>query len=196
MPIQDINGNDLLHHQNIQQDPTISNIEFCAGKSYFGKREFPSCYTTDINIPNINHFMDFPHDYEVQNCHFLDASCDYNNHSLGSRTFEHVIVCNPYGIGFRGIYETKKFLEIAYDLLIPEGTLIIIGSSTNLWSKYRNFQKYYRQLLDSGELSINFTCDFEEIDENHDYRSQYQFYHSDLKVQSIPNQIIRLKKAA
>lgn len=196
MPRKDINDDDFIHHPNFPNDPNVTNIEFAAGKSFFGKREFPNCYLTDPITPDINHFMLHSEDYENHDCHYLDANCDYNNLNLEGKSFENVILCNPYGIGFRGRYETKSFLEIADTILSDTGTMTILGNSANPWTKYENIDKYYLHLLNSGELACSFDIQLEDIDEHHHYRLNHTFYHSDFSVEARPNQIIRIKKAA
>jgi len=194
MPIIDINGTPLAHYSLL--DPSISTIEFGAGKGFFGKKEFPSCYTTDREIPSVEHFSRFPNDYETRECHFIDATCDYLNLELNGHTFNHIVLCNPYGIGFSGRNNTKYFLMIANAILNPDGIITILGNSTNPWSTYSNIEKHYKKLVEDKELEDLFTHEVESINDNHRYRLDHCFYRTGFKEPTYPNQLIKIKKIA
>ncbi|MDY0906287.1 hypothetical protein [Pedobacter sp. CFBP9032] len=194
MPRKDINGNDFAPHSDFPVNPEVRNIEFAAGKAFFGKREFPNCFLTDLTIPQVDHFTVHPADYEFQDCHYLDERCDYLNAQTNGRTFDNIIFCNPVQIGFRGRFETKYFLEKAHDLLADDGTLIVLGNSTNKWSKFRNLQRYYDQLKEENDLDYDFKFELHDIDQDHPYRQNHIFYRMDNQV-TTPNQLIHIKKA-
>ncbi|MFD1257104.1 hypothetical protein ACFQ3S_09875 [Mucilaginibacter terrae] len=195
MPRQDINGNNFNHYLNFPNDPMVKNIEFAAGKTFFGKMEFPNCYLTDIAIPPIEHFMNFPQDYENHDCHYIDQQCDYYKLNIGAKRFDNIIFCNPFEVGFRGRFETKDFLETAHTMLSEDGTVIVLGSSTNQWSQYRNLNRHYNYLIESNNLAYKFTFEFQTIDETHPYRHNHQFYITDLSTFTIPNELIKIKRA-
>lgn len=194
MPISDINGRPLQHYTNFPNDEVL-NIEFGAGKGHFGKKEFPNCYLTDLSIPEIPHFTLHPDDYENIDCHYLDYECNYFETNLNGKTFDNLIICNPFEYGFLGIGTAKDFLDRAGELLNDNGCVYIIGHSKNPWSKYRNIERYLDKLKASGELTYNMELTKETIDDQHDY-SKYNFTHCDLKTTTEPNEKIIIKKLA
>jgi len=150
MPIKDVNGFPLVHYNNFPNDE-VRNIEIGAGKNYFGKREFPSCYITDLKIPNLQHFTIYD-DYENQECHYIDDEFNYFETDVNGRTFDNLIFCNPFKFGFIGIAHAKDFLNKAGELLNENGFIHIIGHKTNPWTKSKNIVKYFNKLKDSDEL--------------------------------------------
>ena len=173
MPILDINGAPLAHHLELVTE--INNIEFCGGTGFFGKKEFPLCYSTDLVLPNMEHFTTYPNDYENQRCHYLDGVCDFYNPPFHGRTFDNIIICNPYEVGFSGKYQTKRFLSNIEQLLNDSGRLTLLGNSKNPWSKYKNLNKYYWKLIDEGEVMDIFNFNLEQLDASHSYRLNYKF---------------------
>lgn len=196
MPRQDINGNDFEYYPVFPDNQTVKNIEFAAGKTFFGKKEFPNCYLTDVKIPDVEHFMTYPQDYETRDCHFLDQQCDYNNVETLGRSFDNVLFCNPLGIGFKGRDETKSFLEKASSILAQDGTIIVLGNSTNPWSKFESLNRHYRNLVALELLADEFVFELEQIDDAHPYRANHQFYITDFSAPTFPNQLIKIQRAA
>lgn len=192
MPILDIHGTPLVHHTVLTSE--IRNIEFCGGTGFFGKKEFPLCYSTDIEIPKLKHFSLYPDDYETQDCHFLDERCDFFNPPFHGRTFDNIIICNPYNLGFSGRFETKRFLVNINELLNDDGKLFLIGNSKNPWSRFRNLSKNYKYLVDDAEVEDVFEFILEELNSDHYYRINYTFYVTGFGQQTIPDQLITIRK--
>ncbi|MBE8719654.1 hypothetical protein [Sphingobacterium pedocola] len=192
MPIFDINGQPLVHHLELVRE--IKNIEFCGGTGFFGKKEFPLCYSTDLVLPKMEHFTKFPDDYEKQSCHYLDGVCDFYNPPFNGRTFDNIVICNPYEVGFNGKYQTKNFLSKVQQLLDKNGKLTLLGSSKNPWSKFKNLNKYYYKLIEEGEVTDVFNIDLQKLEEDHYYRSNYKFYVTGLGQETIPDELIIIRK--
>jgi len=194
MAIIDINGSEIVWLRNFPNDENVENIEFGSGKSYFGKKYFPLCYLTDITNNQLEHFFGFT-DYELQDCHYLDYTCDFNTVDLNGKTFSKVILCNPFFIGFRGREYTKEFLNKAGHILNDLGSIIVIGNSTNGWSKYRNAEKYLGHLTNGGELNYHFAISpLTTLDDRHEYRMTNTFTMTDIKYQTYPDEMFTITK--
>lgn len=194
MPINDINGNPLTQHLNFPNDnETVTNIEFGAGRNYYGKKEFPNCYLTDLTNPNLLHFSQYV-DYEFENCHFLDANCDFYEYNF-ARTFENIILCNPYNYGFSGFGSAKKFFDRAGTLLNEEGEIHIIGHSLNKWSCKDSFEEYLENDIEDYKSKYNFKLhSYESLNREHSINATYRFYRTELKDLTVPNERLVIKK--
>ena len=194
MAIIDINGSEIVWLKNFPNDVNVQNIEFGSSKSYFGKKYFPLCYLTDITDNDLQHFFGIP-DYHLIDCHYLDYTCDFNTINLNGRTFNKVIVCNPYGIGFRGKEYAKEFVNRAASILSDDGSILVIGNSTNTWSQYRNAERYIRNLTDDGELEYRVVIsELTTLDDQHIYRNSNTFTCSDIKSITRPNEMFTISK--
>jgi hypothetical protein len=194
MAIIDINGNPIKHNEYNEHDKIV-NIEFGSGKNYFGKREYPECYLTDINVPSVMHFMDVFPDYLNADCHFIDFTCNFYSHNFNGRLFEKIILCNPYDFGYNGLLEGKFFFDRAGDLLEHNGQLIIICSKSNPFASKKKLDLYLRSDGSSFQSKYKFEVEaFEEMDINHRIVKEYQFKQCCLEKITIPNQKIIIKK--
>jgi hypothetical protein len=192
MPIADIYGNPLVHHVNFPIDE-VRNIEFGAGKNYFGKREFPNCYITNLTTPNLLHFTHYPN-YETVDCHYLDATCDYYEYNF-NREFENIILCNPYHFGFSGLGDGKRFFDRAGDLLCNEGKIHIIGSSLNKWCARDSYDDYMSNEIEEFKSIYEFELlHCVPIPRQHLFNTTYKFYKSELLDRTYPDQMLVIKK--
>lgn len=198
MPIEDINGNPLQHYRDFPNDEIVNNIEFGGGKGYFGKREFPNCYITDLKRPEeIQHFSIYEDDYENQNCHYLDAEVDYFNSEIDGRTFDNLIFCNPSGFGFLGLAHAQEFLNRAGELLNENGRIHILGHTSNPWSKSKKVLKYLEKLTEGGELNFVMSiAEKIELDEHHEFIQNHVYTWCDTKTVTKPNERIIIQKLA
>lgn len=195
MPINDVNGMPIVYYNNFPNDD-VRNIEIGAGRNYFGKREFPSCYVTDLKIPQLQHFTNFQ-DYENQDCHFLDAEFSYFETDINGRTFDNLIFCNPNEFGFLGIGCAKDFLNKAGEMLSENGLIHILGHKRNPWSKSDNIIRYLKKLTDEEQLSCNLEIvSVEDIGSDHRYLQEYRFTRCDIETTTEPNEKIIIKKIA
>lgn len=196
MPIFDIHENEIIHHLNYPNDVEISNIEFGVSKSHFGKKEFPLCYLTDKQYPNLPHFKSVDN-YDDETCHYLDGTCDFLNDDLNGRTFDRLIFCNPFGYGFNGREYSKEFLNRAGTLLNDDGEIFFIGNRCNGWVKYDNVNKYLNYLIEKEEL--NYRLELSELTEltpAHNYVTNYVYNLCDISKETTPNQMFTIKKIA
>ena len=193
MAVIDTKGSEIVWLKNFPNDDTVENIEFGAGTSYFGKKYFPLCYLTDVTNNNLKHFFGI-NDYDSTNCHYLDHICDFNKIDFQGRTFNKVIFCNPSDLGFRGREFSKEFLNKTANILSDNGSIIIIGNSTNPWSKYHNVKRYLERLTNDGELISQFIIsDLIVLDDTHEYRKNV-FTHSDINTVAYPNELFTITK--
>lgn len=192
MPITDINGNPLVHHVNFPIDE-VRNIEFGAGKNYFGKREFPSCYITNLTTPNLHHFTHYPN-YELEDCHYLDATCDYYNYNF-NREFENIILCNPYHFGFSGLGAGKRFFDRAGELLCREGKIHIVGHSSNPWCGIDYYDEYMSNEIEEFKSIYEFELlGCVPLPRTHPINTTYKFFKSELLDRTYPDQMLVIKK--
>uniref|UniRef100_UPI00404A01A1 hypothetical protein n=1 Tax=Flavobacterium sp. TaxID=239 RepID=UPI00404A01A1 len=195
MPILDRFGIEIEYYPNFPNDIHVLNIEFGAGKNNFGKREFPKCYLTDLSYPDdfISHFKEFG-DYENENCHFLDASCDFYSFEF-ERTFENIILCNPYKFGYHGLGAAKAFFDRAGEILSENGKIHVIGKSNNPWCKKDGFVKFLKNEIVPFKSKYNYELEsFESLDDNHSINTQYVFFECGLEKQTRPNEKLIIKK--
>lgn len=190
MPILDRQGNHLVSYDDFPLNDEVHNIEFGAGVNYFGKKEFPNCFLTDIQPPSCDHFLVHPDDYEKKECHFLDSMCNYLNADFGHKTFYNLIFCNPFNIGFIGQGHADEFINRATALLNEDGKIYILGNTRNPWTKSRSIRKYLSEKVDLGEVEIEVTT----LDENHSYIAEYTYKQCDMVTTTTPNELIIIKK--
>lgn len=194
MPIFDMHQNELVHHLDYPNNNQIKNIEFGASKSYFGKKEFPYCYLTSLEYPNLPHFKTLDN-YDEEDCHYLDGTCDFLNDDLNGRTFDKLIFCNPFGYGFKGREYAKEFLNKAGSLLNENGEIFFIGSRANIWIKYHNVNRYFNHLKNNDELKYELELsELTELTSTHNYIVNYVYNLCDISKTTIPNEMFTIKK--
>jgi 16S rRNA G1207 methylase RsmC len=195
MPILDIFENEIAHHINFPNDLEITNIEFGAGRNFYGKKEYPKCYLTDLSYPELGivHFKQ-KEDYNSTECHFLDNICDFYEFNF-QRTFENIILCNPYHYGFNGLGNAKKFFERAGELLSEDGRIHIIGSSFNKWCCKDSLDDYFENEIEIYKTEYNFILeDYCQLTRHDHINTSYDFYKTELKDRTIPNEKLVIKK--
>lgn len=196
MAIKDIYDNNLeCLKLQFPDDPSIKNIEFGAGKGYYGKKFLPSCFSTDIQNGNLLHFTEIDGSEGDQECHYLDNdNCDFFNYNF-SRQFEKIIICNPFGFGLKNKFESIDFFNRAGDLLVNDGKLIILGNVRNPWANYENLQKYINVNSLDPENKHKFIF-HKPIDLKADSleRKDIEYFQSCLKVNTYPDQKLIIQK--
>lgn len=195
MPILDKYGNPITYHNNFPNDLAVTNIEFGAGRNDFGKREYPNCYVTDLSYPAKlkSYFQEYHED--ITDYHYLDNICDFYN-SKFERQFENIILCNPYGYGFKGLAGAKKFFDRAGEILVKNGQIHIIGNSTNPWCKKESFDNFIKNdTIAVFKSKYDFEIDiFEVLDTDHQINTNYKFYTTGLELETMPNERLTIKK--
>lgn len=193
MPIFDINHSEIIYHPDFPNNEEIRNLEVGASINCFGKKFYPACYLTDKEQPPFPHFIETP-DYDETNSHFLDFVGDFYNLNI-NRDFDLAIFCNPYGFGFRGKENSKKFLNKSGQVLRNGGEILILGNSANAWSKYRNAEKWLSTLRSEGALDYNLQLlPLTKIDENHNYRNNHTFRKVVVTETTIVNEMYKIVK--
>ncbi|WP_175622834.1 hypothetical protein [Chryseobacterium schmidteae] len=193
MPIVDKFGNPIQYHENFPHDLNIVNIEFGAGRNNFGKREYPSCYLTDLSYPKMLSYFNEYND-ENSDYHYLDNICNFYDSSF-DRQFQNIILCNPYNYGFKKLWDGKKFFDRAGELLNEQGELHIIGKSSNYWCNKESFDKFSKNEIGTYISKYQFELlSFENLNEEHEINQNYTFYTSELRQRTIPNERLIIKK--
>lgn len=193
MPILDIFNQEISHHDDFPSNLDIVNIEFGAGRSVYGKKEYPKCYVTDLNYPELLHFSQ-TEDYSDENSHFLDDLCHFYDYNF-ERTFENIILCNPFGYGFKGLGDAKKFFDRAGQLLNLNGEIHIIGSSTNDWCNRTAFEDYFYNEIEVYKSNYNFVLqEYTQLTRQDNINTTYRFYQTELKKITVPNEKLVIKK--
>lgn len=130
----------LVHYDDFPETIDVQNIEFGAGKGFFGKIEFPNCFLTDQSDYQIKHFTEVD-EVKFGSCHFLDGLADYFNYDFKGKKFRKLIFCNPFGMGLSKKFEGIKFLDRANDLLEVNGEIFLLGQHANQFVKKKNVEK-------------------------------------------------------
>lgn len=196
MAINDVNGNQITQNFYNVSDGII-NIEFGAGKGYFGKKEFPSCYTTDKKTPSVDHFILHPLNYDTIDCHYIDFDCDFFEHNFNNRKFNNIILCNPYGFGYYGYLGAQKFFNRAGEILNDNGKIIVLCTHSNKFAKKDALEDYLS--LEDSDFKSNYEFMLEEfvnLDANHPINQGYKFHQSCLNKKTIPNQKLVITKVS
>ena len=173
MPILDKFGNEIEHHIDFPKNLNIANIEFGAGKTNFGKREYPKCYLTDKDYPSelVLHFKNHV-DYKNEDCHYLDDICDFFEYRF-ERKFENIILCNPYKYGFYQLGNAKKFFNRAGEILKVNGRIHIIKHSSNAWFSKKIIENFFKTEIDDLKSIYDFELEsFETLDTNHEINTK------------------------
>lgn len=159
----------------------VDNIEFGAGKSYFGKVEFSKCFLTDKIDFGAVHFLNNNIIVDDTNIHYLDGIADFYNYDFEDKKFENLIFCNPYYYGCNSLSATERFLNRCYDLLQTEGKIHIFGGYHN--SYVNKIQKWFDKL----DAEMKSKWQIEELDDKvlSKFNSKYDFrtYESNYKVE-------------
>jgi hypothetical protein len=192
MPIADIHGNPLQHYTDFPNDP-VNSIEFGAGKNHYGKKEYPNCYLTDLSMPDLLHFTQYVN-YEIEDCHYLDANCDFYEYNFEVK-FENIILCNPFNYGYYGLGSAKRFFDRAAELLSEEGRIHILGSSSNKWCCKDSLDEYLKNDIEIFKPNHTFIMvEHEILTRQHQINTTYNFYRTELKDRTIPNERLVIKK--
>lgn len=198
MAILDCNNLAIEGYDDFPNDPNVSNLEIGAGKGFFGKKFYPNCYLIDDNKEiglNYSHFLSLP-DYSnnLNKCHFLDYFCDFNQTGFKGKKFNNIVICNPYGYGFKSVNYAIEFLSNVDQILINKGKLTVLSNSRNVWGAYRRVSKYLEQTI--SEISSNFVLsEKNSIDEEHKYRVDMDYFSSGLEIPTYPNEFYSLTKS-
>lgn len=152
----------------------VKSIEFGAGKGYFGKVEFPNCFLTDLNDWGVLHASEVK-GTEFEEFHHLDGIIDYFKFNFEGRKFDRLIFCNPFLFGFKGKYETIRFLNRAKELLFDNGEIYVLGQKKNGWVNKHKTEKWVEEYNSNINKNWSFTNfltseQLEDINSRHIFR--------------------------
>lgn len=104
-------------------DKTIKHLEIGAGCGNFGKIFFPQCYLTDKD------------DNLKENCDvcYIDYFCDACELPWSDNRFSKIIICNPYGYGFRDDESTEKLMNEVIRVLSNDSELLLLCNNINTY---------------------------------------------------------------
>lgn len=160
------------------------NIELGAGCGDFGKLYFPECYLTDKDtelIEDCLKVLGFP-------CR-IDCFCDANNLPFPENSFDRVIMCNPYGYGFRELDEVEILLNELVRILKNDSSIIIIGHEKNPFCAPKRVKSRIKDISLQTNADIRFSV--EDIDSEKEYPG-YNFRLIEEKRKTVPNKRITL----
>ena len=196
MEFKDKEGNNIEFYPDINKLESVTNIEVAAGINKFGKVVFPKCLLVDNN-PRIKsdfiHFTDHSNSNNPNSVHFIDQFEDFFEFEINEKRFDNLLICNPYGLGFKSKDSALKILSKVDQLLLNGGTFTVLSHSSNPWGKYHNAQKYFKDLeeyfSDTFALgSLKPLVKGEGIIEGHTFKRTC------LLEDTEPNQIYHFKK--
>lgn len=186
----DINLSPLLTHQ-YEIESNITNIEIGGGLSRFSKVLYPQSYLTDITFPTGK-----PHFSEVNDlntvCHFIDFECDILKFDFGGKLFDNIIMCNPYGYGFKHNLEGVLLLNKLGGILKSQGCITIVSNKRNPYTT--KIEDLLRNDL-HDKINFKFKIEKSDIDSQQEFNNM-TFTSCDLKTATVPNERIVLKKTA
>lgn len=96
-------------------------------------------------------------------------------------------------IGFRGEASTEILLSKADQLLRPGGSLVVVGSTRNPWSKFKNAERYI-EMLHNQNLFTNFQIDDLSLIDQNNPISSHVFSLSTFNTATVPNETFLINK--
>lgn len=169
----------IPHYQNFQDDYNVLHLELGGGCGNFGKLYHSPCYITEKDEEGIAQCS--------QN--YIDFWCDAENMMIPEDRFEEIIMCNPYGFGFKNNEPAQTLLKNIATILKNNGKCIIIANSTNGYARYEKISKEVTTFNQSNQ--VTFIVESEDIDASQLYQS-YEFYTTAKANPTIPNKKITL----
>lgn len=153
--------------KEIHDNPKILNLELGAGCGNFGQKYYPKCFISDKFNPQ-----------ELKatcSAHYVTLSFEAHTIPAPDNRFAKIIMCNPYGYGFKDDDEGTILFEELYRVLKKDGKIIILGTKYNSFSKgdkVKRCLKYFdkikgKQTFTLNEKVINASIDYKE----HTFRS-------------------------
>ncbi len=153
------------YHPLFTDNLQVVNIELGAGCGNFGQIYYPECFITDMETKSK---LD-----EICTNHFVTISCDARNIPCESNRFKNIIMCNPYGYGFKDRRD-YTFLNELYRVSLNEANIIILTSGVN---RFATPDKVKIRIKDYNleHSTTRFMFDYQEIDSEKDYEG-YNFF--------------------
>lgn len=156
---------------------SVRNLEIGAGCGNFGKLYYPECYLTD---------SDKSLKKSCKIC-YIDWFCEAHKLVWGEKRFDKIIMCNPYGYGFRDAEDTEALMNELLRVLIGNGQIIIIGATANPYCAPERLKKRVSKY--ATEHGLNLKVEVREINSSALYPN-YEFKNMLGKKIEPSNQII------
>jgi ubiquinone/menaquinone biosynthesis C-methylase UbiE len=150
-------------------DKQVLHLEVGAGIGNFGKLFYPKCYLTDKDI-------------SLRTGFHIDWVCDAHELPWGEDRFEKIIICNPYGYGFKDPIATSSILQEMLRVLKNGSQIIVICHATNKYAA--NIEK--RVLEFSIEKGVPLSVERTNIYCTRDYPN-YRFTNTGGFTETTPN---------
>lgn len=168
--------------KEIADNPHILHLELGAGCGNFGQKFYPHCFLSDNESKSLL----------KANCKECYVTMTFPAHNIPApdNRFTKIIICNPYGYGFRDIEAGTDLLKEVHRVLQTNGKIILLGSKTNIYTNRVKIQK----CLDNYHKQKNkdiFTINEKNIDASVDYKG-HLFYFCDRKNTTSPTIQIEL----
>jgi len=170
----------MIIKKDFVENIEIKNVELGAGCNEFGKKYYPQCYLTTIDADSIKQCKPKPK---------IDIYCDAYNTPFQDCRFEHVIICNPFGYGFKTKHDSSKLINEIVRILLNKGKIIIISNIRNSFFKANKIEQYFEEYKKTN--NINFVFKMEEIDAEKIY-PDIMFFQSDGETQTKPSHQVEL----
>ena len=105
-----------MERVEFKDDKTYKNVEIGAGCGNFGKQYYSKCYLTDkdTSLKTI-----------CAKC-LIDLFCDAHSLRWKENRFEKIILCNPYGYGFKDEEEANTLFAELHRVAVNNAEIIII----------------------------------------------------------------------
>ncbi len=155
-----------------------TNIEFGAGCGNFGQIFYPNCFTTDI------------HDGSKCEICYIDFICDVMKPLSWENRFDIIVMCNPYGYGFKDNEDAHYLLGNLAKILKSGGKIIIIGNDTNQYCKRDFIVKRVVEFNQSQTIQFQYSTT-DVFETKIDY-PDYIFYTTNGFEKTVPNHKTKL----
>ena len=164
-------------------NPHIINIELGAGCGNFGQKYHSECFLTDRSSPN-------ELKQKCSNCFVTIFYCDAHNIPCGDNRFNTLLMCNPFGYGFKDSEDGLVLLNELARVLRDKGKVIILGTSSNTNAQPKRIERRIREFNRLQNL-VQFTILAQKIDSQQEY-SGHAFFNTDGITPTTPNNRITL----
>lgn len=161
-----------LIHPDFLGNPQILHIELGAGCGDFGQKFYPECFLTDLKNSN-----------DLRSAcgrHYCTISCDAHAIPSGDNRFAKIIICNPYGYGFRDKKDSSRLLTELSRVSKDEAEIIIITTGSNTYSAPKRVESRITE-FNAATNSASFSYESQEMDTANAYNG-YHFRDCDGRV--------------
>lgn len=148
-----------MEKETFIDDKTYLNLEIGAGCGNFGKIYYNKCYLTD-------------NDLELKSicttC-YIDSFCSAYNLIWDDGRFDKIIMCNPYGYGFRDDDMTSELMTELLRVLKPQNSEIVIICGNSRFCNPSRVETRMNTFLENNKNTYNLTYNHQTIDPQVEY---------------------------